>query len=82
MPHGVTPAPTLMTMDELCALLRVSRSTVERAIRSDPAFPQPRRLAQGRLVRFLVTEVRAYLTALQCVEYADHGFDPNAAEEE
>ena len=67
----------LITADEVCNLLRISRSTLDRAIRSDPAFPRPRRLSGGRLVRFVHAEVLDYINGLQCAEYADHAFDPN-----
>lgn len=69
--------PELLTLEDVCRILKLSRSTVERRIRSDPNFPQPRRLSGGRLIRFLSTEVEAYLAALPCAEYEDHAFDPN-----
>ena len=66
----------MLTLGEVCELLRVSKSTVERLIRSNPDFPQPIRLS-GRLVRFLAAEVHIYLSALPRIEYDDHAFDPN-----
>ena len=67
----------LITADEVCNLLQISRSTLGRSIRSDPAFPQPRKLSGGRLIRFVHAEVLDYINGLQCAEYSDHAFDPN-----
>lgn len=72
----------MITIVELCNLLRISRSTADRAIRSDPAFPQPRKLPGGRLIRFVLSEVLYYINGLARAEYADHGFDPNAFSDE
>lgn len=72
----------LITAEELRKLLGISRSTLDRAIRSDPAFPQPRKLSGGRLIRFVHAEVLDYITGLQCAEYADHAFDPNGFSDE
>jgi len=72
-----TGRPRLLTIHNLCGLLQVSRSSVERSICSDPGFPQPRRLACGRLVRFLEAEVSAYITQLPKAKYDDHAFDPD-----
>lgn len=74
-------AVTLLTVEDLCKLLQVSRSTIERLVRSEPLFPQPRRFGRGRLIRFVESEVQEYLTGLPTVEYSDHGFDPNAPRE-
>jgi len=71
----------LLTVEDLCALLQVSRSTIERLVRSEPTFPQPRRFGRGRLIRFVEAEVLDYLSGLPAVEYSDHGFDPNALRE-
>ena len=67
----------LLTLSEICAILQVSKSTVERMIRSEPRFPQPRKLMNSRLIRFLAADVQAYLEALPIAEYEDHAFDPN-----
>lgn len=67
----------LLTLRDICAILSVSKSTVERMIRSEPTFPQPRRFRKGRLIRFFADEVQAYLMALPRAEYDDHAFDPN-----
>lgn len=79
-PARIQPAQAtsgLLTLRDVCALLQVSKSTVERMIRSEPAFPQPRRLKKSRLIRFLADEVQAYLAGLPRAEYDDHAFDPN-----
>jgi predicted DNA-binding transcriptional regulator AlpA len=39
-------------MPGLCELLRVSRSSAERLIKSEPGFPQPFRICGRRYVRF------------------------------
>lgn len=71
------PTSRLLTLSDLCLLLKVSKSTAERMIRSEPTFPQPRKLRKSRLIRFVAEEVHAYLAALPCAEYDDHAFDPN-----
>jgi predicted DNA-binding transcriptional regulator AlpA len=85
--HGSEPAkkrtlPRLLSKRELCSLLDVSVSTLDRRIRSDPSFPQARRLPYGRTVRFIEAEVIAYMNQLPAVEYEDHSFDPNDPGEE
>lgn len=70
-------ASRLLTTEDLCSLLQISRSSVERSIRSDPDFPQPRVLPRGRLIRFLETEVLGYIANLPRAKYADHAFDPD-----
>ena len=72
----------LLTLDELCNLLRMSRSSVERAIRSNQAFPQPLKMPGGRLIRFIRAEVLAYIHGLERAEYTDHAFDPNFRSDE
>ena len=69
--------PTLLTIAQLCTMLGVSRSTVERLVRSDASFPQAIRLGQ-RGLRFRAEDVTRFVTSVPYVEYIDHGFDPNA----
>lgn len=80
-PARIQPAQTttagLLTLAEVCMLLRVSKSTAERMIRSEPTFPQPHKLKRSRLIRFFAADVQAYLAGLQRAEYDDHAFDPN-----
>ncbi len=71
----------LITMKDLCSRLQISRSSVERAVRADPSFPQPRTLPGGRLVRFVETEVDAYIERLPKAKYDDHAFDPDDTRE-
>ena len=61
----------------LCKLLGVSESTIDRWVRSDPAFPQPRRLGPGA-IRWVWREVMDYIDRLPRADYDDHSFDPNA----
>ena len=70
--------PELLTREEVCKLLRISQSTLDRLIRSEESFPQPRKFSAGRLVRFLAIEVKQYIEAMKCAVYEDHAFDPNA----
>ena len=70
--------PELMTQEEVCDLLRISKSTLARLVRSEESFPQPRRFPRGRLVRYLAIEVKQYVKAMQRAVYEDHAFDPNA----
>lgn len=67
----------LITKAETCRMLCVSRSTLERTMRSDATFPQAIRIGNGRTVRFVEGEVLAYVNARTRVEYDDHAFDPN-----
>ena len=69
--------PELLTREEVCRLLRISQSTLDRLIRSEENFPQPRKFPAGRLVRFLTIEVKHYIAAMQRAVYEDHAFDPN-----
>lgn len=61
---------------QLCQLLSVSEATVDRWLRTDPSFPQPRRLGPGT-IRWRRDEVMAFIRDLPRVEYDDHAFDPN-----
>ncbi|MDX1822012.1 MAG: helix-turn-helix domain-containing protein [Paracoccaceae bacterium] len=70
--------PELLTQKEVCDLLRISKSTLGRLIRSEESFPQPRKFSIGRLIRFSAIEVRQYVEAMQRAVYEDHAFDPNA----
>jgi len=70
-------APVLLTCSEVCEILRISKSTMDRLIRSRRNFPQPRKLHRGRLVRFVAAEVKQYIDSLECAVYDDHAFDPN-----
>lgn len=79
-PARIQPAQStsgLLTLADVCALLCVSKSTAERMIRSEPSFPQPRKLKSSRLIRFFEDEVQAYLMSLPRAAYDDHAFDPN-----
>lgn len=69
----------LIDMRELCRLLGTSKSSVERWLRSDPDFPQPRRLGPGS-VRWRLDKVLAFIERLHCVAYDDHAFEPGAFE--
>jgi predicted DNA-binding transcriptional regulator AlpA len=42
----------LVDLHGLCDLLRISRSSAERLIKNDPAFPRPFKIANRRFVRF------------------------------
>lgn len=52
------PLPVLVTTDELCKLLSLSRSSVERAVRGCQI---PGRVVIGRQVRFHLPTVSAWL---------------------
>lgn len=74
---GYVPGSTrLIKRDEVCLRLQISRATLSRRMKSDPGFPQARRL--GTSVRWVEAEVEAYIAGLRRVEYPDHAFDPNA----
>ena len=74
---GYVPGSTrLIPAAEVCRQLHTSKSTLYRRMKSDPDFPQARRL--GTSVRWVEAEVEAYIAGLRRVEYPDHAFDPNA----
>jgi len=75
--HANAAALQLITKADACAILAVSVSTFERCMRGDPGFPQARRIGCGRTVRFVKSEVLAYVNARPRVAYSDHAFDPN-----
>lgn len=66
----------LITKTELCRRLAASEASVDRWLRSDPSFPQPRRLGPGS-IRWVEEEVVRFIWQLAHVAYEDHGFDPN-----
>lgn len=66
---------SLITKQDLCKKLRVSEASVDRWLRSDPRFPQARRLGPGS-VRWIRQEVEDFIRALTPVAYEDHAFDP------
>ena len=65
----------LITKIELCRRLAASEASVDRWLRSDPSFPQPRRLGPGS-IRWVEEEVVRFILELTHVAYNDHGFDP------
>ena len=66
----------LITKAELCRRLAASKASVDRWLRSDPSFPQARRLGPGS-IRWVEDEVVRFILELTHVAYEDHGFDPN-----
>ncbi|WDA11816.1 helix-turn-helix transcriptional regulator [Paracoccus marcusii] len=66
----------LITKAELCRRLAASEASVDRWLRSDPSFPQARRLGPGS-IRWVEDEVVRFILELTHVAYEDHGFDPN-----
>lgn len=72
------PDKNLRLIDKrtLCAKLCTSEASVVRWIRSNPAFPQPRRLGPGS-VHWVLSEVEAFIEGLARAEYVDHAFAPN-----
>lgn len=65
----------LITKRDLCTLLSASEASIDRWLRTDPSFPQPRRLGPGS-IRWILAEVSAFIATLHPVEYDDHAFDP------
>lgn len=65
----------LITKTELCRRLAASEASVDRWLRADPAFPQPRRLGPGS-IRWVEDEVVRFIRQLMPVAYDDHAFDP------
>lgn len=69
----------LITNQRVCDMLSISRSTLNRWVRQDPEFPQPRAVGQGS-VRWLQSEIEAFIETRERRAYDDHGFDPNTVE--
>lgn len=67
----------LLSVKKTCDILAISKSSLERYVRSQPGFPQPVSVGNRR-VMFLAAEVAAYVLALPRAEYDDHAFDPHA----
>ncbi|MGP9805577.1 helix-turn-helix transcriptional regulator, partial [Paracoccus sp. NSM] len=65
----------LITKHELCRRLAASEASIDRWLRSDPTFPQPRRLGPGS-IRWVEDEVARFIRQLAHVAYEDHAFDP------
>lgn len=65
----------LITKTELCRRLAASEASIDRWLRSDPSFPQARRLAAGS-IRWVEEDVVRFILELKHVAYEDHGFDP------
>lgn len=65
----------LITKAELCRRLAASEASIDRWLRSDPSFPQARRLGPGS-IRWVEEEVVRFIFELTHVAYEDHGFDP------
>lgn len=66
---------SLITKSELCRMLSVSEASVDRWLRTDASFPQPRRLGPGS-IRWIRQEVNLFIQGLAHVAYDDHAFDP------
>jgi len=65
----------LITKAELCRRLAASEASIDRWLRADPSFPQPRCLGPGS-IRWVEDEVVRFIGQLAHVAYEDHGFDP------
>lgn len=76
-PHrGRASEISLVTKLQLCSMLSASEASVDRWLRTDPKFPQPRRLGPGS-IRWIRQEVEAFILSLATVAYEDHAFDPS-----
>ena len=73
-----TVVDALLTKQQICTLLSVSRATLDRWVRENPEFPQPRRIT-GQTIRWRASEIARYIDGLPRVAYDDHAFDPNEA---
>lgn len=60
----------LISIKEMSSRSGLSRATIWRLCRSDPTFPQKRRISRGR-VGFLDREATAWMTSLPAVTTAD-----------
>lgn len=66
---------SLITKMDFCRMLSVSEASIDRWLRTDPDFPQPRRLGPNS-IRWIRQEVNVFITRLTPVAYDDHAFDP------
>lgn len=71
----------LMTKAELRRMLATSDASIDRWLRSDPSFPQPRRLGAGS-IRWISQEVIAFIRGLEHVIYDDHAWDPTGQDKD
>jgi predicted DNA-binding transcriptional regulator AlpA len=53
----------LLSAKETCRRLSLSRTTLWRRCRTEPGFPQPRRLSENKIA-FLEAEVESYIENL------------------
>lgn len=67
----------LLSVQDTCDILAISKSSLERYVRSQPDFPQPVSVGNRRIM-FRATEIAAFVSGLPRVEYSDHAFDPNS----
>lgn len=65
-----------LTSQQVCDRMTFSRSTLNRRVRTDPDFPQPRDCG-GMTRRWSEAELHAYMLGRPRVTYDDHAFDPN-----
>ena len=73
-----TAVDALLTKQQLGKILSVSRATIDRWVRENPDFPQPRRIT-AQTIRWRMSDVARFIAGLPRVEYEDHAFDPNDA---
>lgn len=71
-----TAVDPLLTKQEVCRLLSISRATIDRWVRENPGFPQPLRVTE-QTIRRRASEVARFIVGLPRVAYEDHAFDPN-----
>ena len=71
-----TAVDALLTKQQLGKILSVSRATIDRWVRENPDFPQPRRIT-AQTIRWRMSDVARFIAGLPRVEYDDHAFDPN-----
>ena len=75
---AASAAPTdlqLLRKTDVCQMLSVSEASVDRWMRTDPSFPQARRIAPGT-IRWKRSEICRFVQSLPIVAYEDHAFNP------
>lgn len=64
-------AMRLLSKGDLVEILRTSESTIDRKVKEDPSFPQPRKLS-GNSIRWISGEVYAFIASLPlATDWAD-----------
>jgi predicted DNA-binding transcriptional regulator AlpA len=51
----------IISLNQVCTILGVTRTSLYTYLKKDPTFPKPFKIGQGRLVRFAESDINAWL---------------------